>query len=122
MFDVTKLKTKQEDEMLAKLKSLSGSLKSSDRLFIVLNKIDQVKKQERDGVKNAVHELLRNTFGSPVPHKNIFGLSARDALLGRLARLGKLPKHGNEIVQGDRDLFLQAVYGETYEEDEINKR
>lgn len=99
LLDYTKLKTKQEREVLSKLTNLRPDLmeKMKGKLFFIINKIDA---QDRNGLSpedaiDYVYELLKQHI--PFLSKNqIFTSSAGNGLLARLAIDGNLNKEQKE--------------------------
>lgn len=87
LLDYTKLKTKDEDKVLEKLTEMRSDIleKVSDRLFFVINKIDEEDRNSLppDQVVDYVYNLIKQKVPN-VLRQHFFTISASRALLSRL--------------------------------------
>lgn len=92
LLDYTKLKANDEALMLAKLAEVRLDLLNSERLFFVVNKVDQKNRNSPELKETAAYvaDILRKQIpGLRVTPDRILLISAEQALLARLVESGK---------------------------------
>lgn len=92
LLDYTKLKANDEALMLAKLAEVRLDLLNSERLFFVVNKVDQKNRNSPELAETAAYvaDILRKQIpGLRVTPDRILLISAEQALLARLVESGK---------------------------------
>jgi GTPase SAR1 family protein len=117
LFDYTKLKTLEEKRILEDLVAIRPDLLKNGCLFFVINKIDRANRNSYvyEETERYVATLLQQQFpGATITSDQILLVSAEEALLARLM----LNTRASQKARRD---FLQRVFGQRYEEEEISE-
>lgn len=113
LLDFTKLKTKDEEQMLVNLKEWKSELfdQFKSRMFFVVNKIDTLNRHDREKkmtpieVKRYVKDIIKKSIQLNINEDDIVLISSERALLGRLIE-------SNNASDDQKKDFKQIAFGE----------
>lgn len=122
LMDFTKLKTKDEELMLANLKEWRSEIfdQLKNRMFFVVNKIDSSNRHDREKemnpeeIRRYVKKIIHDSIGVKITEQDVILISAERALLGRLLETG------NASAEQEND-FKQIAFGEYGAEEATNE-
>lgn len=118
LMDFTKLKTKDEEQMLENLKKWRSEIfdQLKNRMFFVVNKMDTANRHDREKkmtpteVRKYVKTIIHDSISVSIAEEDVILISAERALLGRLL------ESGNASAEQKSD-FMQIAFGEYGAED-----